>query len=180
MLSVVCFSWDVFVFCKFGGVDEDVGDEEGSELVLYDKINPLPRQQIIILCLIRITEPISHSVIHPFINQLVQDLKVTLDRSQIGFYTGIFNSIFALSQLCTTYWWSRLSDKIGRKPVILLGLLAESVTTILIGFQHTFIGLIIIRALAGATNGNMAVIKSSLAEVTDPTNKARYALTLHF
>ncbi|EGG11782.1 uncharacterized protein MELLADRAFT_90794 [Melampsora larici-populina 98AG31] len=103
------------------------------------------------------------SLIQPFINRMLEDLHVTPDRTDIGFYAG----------LITTFWWGRLSDRIGRKPILLTGLTGLSISIISFGLQTTFIGLVISRCLAGVMNGNVAVIRSVLAEITDDTNKAR-------
>ncbi|KAA1093720.1 hypothetical protein PGTUg99_023156 [Puccinia graminis f. sp. tritici] len=134
---------------------------------------PLPSQQLLVLCLMRITEPISQSLIQPFINQMLEDLKVTPDRTKIGFYAGLITSLFAFSQLCTTFWWGVLSDRIGRKPILLSGLIGLSISITSFGVQTSFIGLVVARCFAGIMNGNVGIVKSVLAEITDETNKAR-------
>lgn len=69
--------------------------------------------------------------------------------------------------------WSRVSDRIGRKPVILVGLFGLSVSMYCFGLSRSFWELVISRSLAGALNGNIGVIKSILGELTDETNVAR-------
>ncbi|MBW0508959.1 hypothetical protein O181_048674 [Austropuccinia psidii MF-1] len=133
---------------------------------------PLPIKQLSILCLMRLTEPISFTVIFPFINQLIEELNVGKDRTQVGSYAGLIESLFAMSQLCTVLFWGSLSDKIGRKPVLISGLMGLAIGIISFGLQRTFIGLVITRSFAGGMNGNIAAIKSALAEITDDTNKA--------
>ncbi|KAG0150827.1 hypothetical protein CROQUDRAFT_72747 [Cronartium quercuum f. sp. fusiforme G11] len=134
---------------------------------------PLPVKQLMVLCIMRITEPVSFTVIFPFINQMIEDFKVTPDRTQVGSYAGLIESLFAISQLFTVLFWGRLSDRIGRKPILLSGLIGLSIGMIAFGFQRSFVGLILARSFAGAMNGNIAVIKSTLAELTDETNQAR-------
>ncbi|MBW0522857.1 hypothetical protein O181_062572 [Austropuccinia psidii MF-1] len=138
-----------------------------------DLSTPLPYRQLLVLCLMRITEPISQGLIQPFINQMLEDLKVTPDRTQIGFYAGLITSLFAFCQLCTTFWWGTLSDRIGRKPILICGLIGLASSIISFGLQKSFVGLVIARCFAGIMNGNIAVVKSVLAECTDETNKAR-------
>ncbi|EFP91854.2 hypothetical protein PGT21_006921 [Puccinia graminis f. sp. tritici] len=133
---------------------------------------PLPLKQIFVLCLMRLTEPISFTVIFPFINKMIEDLNI-VPRTQVGTYAGVIESLFALSQFSTVLFWGRLSDRIGRKPVLLTGLMGLSIGIILFGLQRTFVGLVIARSFAGAMNGNIAVVKSSMAEITDESNKAR-------
>jgi len=151
-------------------------DREGNDSEIQEATpvtTPLPSRQLVVLCLMRITEPISQSLIQPFINQMLEDLKVTPDRTQIGFYAGLITSLFALSQLCTTFWWGMLSDRIGRKPILLSGLTGLSISITSFGLQTSFTGLVVARCFAGIMNGNVAIVKCVLAEITDATNKAR-------
>ena len=69
--------------------------------------------------------------------------------------------------------WSRASDHVGRKPVILVGLFGLSLSMYCFGLSRTFSGLVISRSLAGALNGNIGVVKSMLGELTDDTNVGR-------
>jgi len=73
----------------------------------------------------------------------------------------------------TVLFWSRLSDHIGRKPVILFCLAGTAASIVLFGFSRTFWTIIVSRCLHGAMNGNMGVVKSAMAELTDETNIAR-------
>ncbi|KAG0140126.1 hypothetical protein CROQUDRAFT_111285 [Cronartium quercuum f. sp. fusiforme G11] len=134
---------------------------------------PLPKKQLAIICIMRFTEPISFTVIFPFINQMLEDLKITPDRTRIGFYAGLIESLFAFAQLCTALYWGRLSDRIGRKPVILLGLFGLAVSVITFGLQSSLTGLIVTRALAGMMNGNIGILRSVIREITDHTNHAQ-------
>ncbi|KAI9626300.1 hypothetical protein KEM48_010552 [Puccinia striiformis f. sp. tritici PST-130] len=138
---------------------------------------PLPLKQLFVLCVMRLTGPtVSFTVIFPFINKMIEDLNI-VPRTQVGTYAGLIevfiSSLFALAQFSTVLFWGRLSDRIGRKPVLLTGLMGLCVGIIAFGLQRTFLGLVIARSFAGAMNGNIAVVKSSLAEITDETNKAR-------
>jgi len=103
---------------------------------------------------------------------MIEDLDIVA-RTQVGTYAGLIESLFALAQFSTVLFWGRLSDRIGRKPVLLSGLMGLSLGIIAFGLQRTFVGLVLARSFAGAMNGNIAVVKSSLAEITDDSNKAR-------
>jgi len=69
--------------------------------------------------------------------------------------------------------WGRLSDRIGRRPVIMTGLLGLTLSMISFGISKSLIGLIVSRAMAGALNGNTGVLKTIIAEITDETNIAK-------
>ncbi|WAR61768.1 hypothetical protein PtB15_12B458 [Puccinia triticina] len=150
-------------------------DSEHDELEVLEGpvTTPLPYRQVVVLCFMRITEPISQSLIHPFINQMLEDLHVTPDRTKIGYYAGIITSLFAFSQLCTNFWWATLSDRIGRKPILLSGLTGLAISMISLSLQTSFAGMVVARCVAGIMNGNLPILQSVLAEITDETNKAR-------
>ncbi|PLW29722.1 hypothetical protein PCASD_15587 [Puccinia coronata f. sp. avenae] len=139
---------------------------------------PLPLKQLGIICLMRVSEPISYTLIFPFINQMLEDLKVTDDPKQVGYYAGVIESLFAIAQLLTAIFWGRLSDNIGRKPVMLTGLLGLAVCGILFGLQKSYIGLIVCRFLGGIMNGNVGILQSVVGEITDASNFADAAAFL--
>lgn len=139
---------------------------------------PLPMKQLLVLCVMRLTEPVSYTLIFPFINQMLEDMKVSEDPKQVGYYAGWIESLFAIAQLCTAIFWGRLSDKVGRKPVMLTGLMGMAISVILFGLQKKYIGLVISRLLAGVMNGNIAILQSIVGEITDSTNFADAAAFL--
>lgn len=97
--------------------------------------------------------------------QLVSDLSIADgDKRKIGYYTGMivgpisnFVNLQALTEsvaypqvslhyaaeAITVLQWSRLSDHIGRKPVLLLGLLGTVVSTICFGFSRSLWALVL-------------------------------------
>ncbi|EPQ26331.1 uncharacterized protein PFL1_05980 [Pseudozyma flocculosa PF-1] len=134
---------------------------------------PLPWRKLSILMAMRLAEPISFTVIFPFVNAMVYEIGATRDKAKVGYYAGLIESLFAFAQCCTILFWGGLSDRVGRKPVLLSGLVGVSCSIILFGLSRTFIAAVFSRALAGAINGNVAVVKSMVGELTDQTNQAR-------
>jgi MFS family permease len=104
---------------------------------------------------------------------MVKDLGVTEDEKQIAYYVGWIASSFAIAQFCTTLLWGMLSDRWGRKPCILIGLLGTGTSMMLFGFSKTFAWALVTRTMGGALNGNIAIAKSMAAELTDSTNRAK-------
>ncbi|KDQ16700.1 hypothetical protein BOTBODRAFT_129590 [Botryobasidium botryosum FD-172 SS1] len=131
---------------------------------------PLPKLQLSITFLVQIAEPITNSVIFPFINQEIIELGITDDPKKVGYYVGLIISLFFFTEFLCVLHWGRLSDRIGRRPVILTGLFGLTLSMVCFGFSKTLVQLIISRALAGALNANMGVIKSMMREITDETN----------
>ncbi|KAF8267053.1 major facilitator superfamily domain-containing protein [Lactarius quietus] len=138
------------------------------------KETPLPTSQILILLLLLLSEPITSSSIRPYINQLVSELSVVGgDEKKVGYYAGLIVSLYFATQAVTVLQWNRLSDKVGRKPVLLCGLLGTIVSSLLFGLSRSFWALVFSRCLNGMLNGNIGVMKSMMAELTDETNMAR-------
>ncbi|KAI0635883.1 MFS general substrate transporter [Trametes polyzona] len=135
---------------------------------------PLPKLQIFILLLMQLAEPITSQCIYPFINQLVRELDITGgDEKKVGYYAGMIESLFFATEAMFIMQWSRLSDRIGRKPVLLTGVGGLCVSMIFFGLSKTFISLVLSRCVVGMLNGNIGVIKSMMAELTDSTNLAQ-------
>ncbi|KAK6529511.1 hypothetical protein TWF281_008682 [Arthrobotrys megalospora] len=89
----------------------------------------------------------------------------------IGFWAGIISASLALCQCMTSVAWGRLSDKIGRKPSIIIGLIAMMGSTILFGFSTSIPMAIVARCFVGFT-GNVGILRTVAAElVPDPDLK---------
>jgi len=135
---------------------------------------PLPWRQFSIILFLQLAEPLTSQVIAPFAPQLIRDIGITDgDETRVGYYVGLMHSLFFATQALTVLHWSRISDHIGRKPVILTGLFGLSISMYCFGLSRTFLGLVLSRALNGALNGNIGVIKSMMVEITDSTNLAQ-------
>ncbi|OSC96797.1 MFS general substrate transporter [Trametes coccinea BRFM310] len=138
------------------------------------KPTPLPKGQIAIVMLLGLAEPITSHCIYPFINQLITDLDITDgDEKKVGYYAGMIESIFFAMEALFVFQWSRLSDHIGRKPVLLVGVGGLCISMICFGLSKTFWGLVVSRSLVGLLNGNTGVSKSMIGELTDETNMAQ-------
>lgn len=91
--------------------------------------------------------------------------------TDIGYYCGYIASSFSFAQLMTAMWWGYLSDKIGRRPVLLIGLVGNSISTCCFGLSNSLMWAIISRSACGLLNGNIGVAKSVLGEITDRSNQ---------
>ena len=88
-----------------------------------------------------------------------------IPKDEVAKWAGLTSAVFSLSQCLTGIPWGRFSDQYGRKPVIMLGLCCTMVTSILFGFSQNLIWAICARALAGAGNGNVGIIRTTVAEM---------------
>ncbi|EJT97729.1 MFS general substrate transporter [Dacryopinax primogenitus] len=152
-------------------------DSEGQSLLKLapspQQRTPLPAFQLFLLCIVRLAEPVASSQIFPYINDLCVHFGYVASEDEVGFISGLIDSLFAFVQLFTVMHWGRLSDRIGRKPVILLGLCGVTLATLTFGLSRSLWLTILARCLAGGLSGNGAVIQTMISEMTDETNEAR-------
>ncbi|OBZ72442.1 Protein ZINC INDUCED FACILITATOR-LIKE 1 [Grifola frondosa] len=129
---------------------------------------PIPWGQFSILLVLQLAEPLTSQVIYPFTPDLIRNIGITHgDESRVGYYVGLMQSIFFATQAITVLHWSRALTI----PVIMTGLIGLSLSMYCFGLSRTFWGLVV--SLNGALNGNIGVLKSMLAEITDSTNLAQ-------
>ncbi|KIO26762.1 hypothetical protein M407DRAFT_23957 [Tulasnella calospora MUT 4182] len=131
---------------------------------------PLSKTQLAVVLFARMAEPISYSQIIPYINAMIEEMRIA-SPNEVGFYSGLIDSVAALLQLCTLVYWGSLSDRIGRKPVLLIGLLGISVSTLCFGLSNTLWQMILFRGLNAALCGNSPVFLSIMSDITDTTNQ---------
>lgn len=91
-----------------------------------------------------------------------------------SFYAGILISAFSLSESATGMLWGALSDRVGRKPVLLLGCTGTLISLLILGFAQSFWVALMGRVMGGALNGNVGVIQTMVGElVTDPRHERK-------
>ncbi|KAJ1950276.1 hypothetical protein FBU59_000756 [Linderina macrospora] len=104
---------------------------------------------------------------------MVEDFGVAKSPKDIAFYAGILSSSFSICQTTTVMFWGQLSDRIGRRPVLLIGLVGNFITFLMFGFARSYTWALVARSLNGLLSGNVAVSKSVVAEISDNTNRSR-------
>ena len=87
------------------------------------------------------------------------------NENEIGIYAGMVTSAFAVAEFSTGMMWGKVSDRIGRKPVLLIGLLGTLLSMLIFGFAKSFAVALIARAVGGGLNGNIGVIQTTVAEL---------------
>jgi MFS family permease len=90
-----------------------------------------------------------------------------------GLMVGVLVSSFSLAQLLSAPLWGRLSDKWGRRPVIMVSLLASAISYIVFGFAHSMLVLFLSRIVQGAGGGTVGVIQAYVADATQPDERTK-------
>ena len=87
---------------------------------------------------------------------------------------GIFMSAYSIMQFFFAPFWGRLSDRIGRRPVILIGLGGYGLTFLLFGMVNNLYLLIAIRALSGiVSSATLPTTMAYLADITEGNDRSK-------
>jgi DHA1 family tetracycline resistance protein-like MFS transporter len=86
---------------------------------------------------------------------------------------GLLVASYAAAQLIGAPILGRLSDRFGRRPVLLISLVGTLLGFLLLGFANTLLILFAARILDGLTGGNISVAQAYISDVTDAKNRAK-------
>lgn len=89
------------------------------------------------------------------------------------FVIGVLYSIYSVAQLVFSPVWGGLSDRIGRRPVMLISTLGASLSYVLFAFSTNLGMLFLSRLLAGIMAGNISAAQAYVADVTAPQERAK-------
>jgi MFS family permease len=96
-----------------------------------------------------------------------------------GFQIGLIISSFSVMQFFFSPMWGRLSDRIGRRPVLLISNAGSAISYGLFAFAATITGtqglllLLASRVFAGICGANLSVASAYIADVTTPENRSK-------
>jgi MFS family permease len=91
----------------------------------------------------------------------------------IGLIIGFIVASFTVAQLVSAPMWGRFSDRVGRRPTLLIALGASAIAYLIFGFAHSLLVLFLSRMVQGAGGGTVGVIQAYVADSTDPKDRAR-------
>lgn len=135
------------------------GHEDGNG----EDDKPLPKRQIFWLCVSRMVEPLAFFSIFPYVNQMAQE-NGNLADADVGFYSGLIESLFSLTQAIVMIFWGRAADRLGRKPVLVFSLVGVTIATSFFGLATTIWEMILYRCIAGVFAGTIVTVRTMLAE----------------
>ncbi|KAF9280002.1 hypothetical protein BGZ88_012430 [Linnemannia elongata] len=153
------------------------GDQEDMSSIHHPPTpvtpTPLPKIPLFVLGVVIFSEPLTSTILFPFIYFMVTDFHITENEDEIGFFCGLIASSFFFAQFCTSIFWGYMSDRYGRRPILLLGLCGSSIACIFFGLSKSLAWAIISRSMCGLLNGNVGVAKSMLGEIADSSNQSQ-------
>jgi MFS family permease len=137
-----------------------------------DENAPLPKTQIFLLCYTRVVEPIAFFSIFPYINSMIEHVG-GIAEEDVGFYSGVIESLFSLTQMCVMIFWGKAADRWGRKPTLVLSLFGIAIATTLFGMSQSILQMILARCFAGVFAGTVVTVRAMLSENSTKHTQAR-------
>ena len=120
-----------------------------------------------ILFLIVVIDLIGFGVIIPLLPFYAEYYQAT------PFQIGLLMASYSASQFLAAAFWGRLSDRIGRRPVLLISIAGSAVAYTWLGFAETLTVLFAARIMGGFMAGNLAAAFAYVADVTTKENRAK-------
>ncbi|KAG9122868.1 hypothetical protein FRC07_000572 [Ceratobasidium sp. 392] len=153
------------------------------------KATPFPWRNLMVLMALNSICPLAFELIYPFVNAMIVEIGVTDDPERVGFYSGLIESVFSLMSLLTILPFGYISDRVGRKPVVLfgepssvetaaternrstVGMGGLAISIVCFGLSKSLVGMILSRCIGGALGASWAAIKVMTGEMTDRSNQ---------
>jgi DHA1 family tetracycline resistance protein-like MFS transporter len=97
-----------------------------------------------------------------------------VDQAAIGLMVGIITSTYAFGQFLAAPVLGALSDRLGRRQVLLLSLLGSVVGYLVFGVGGALWVLFVGRVIDGLTGGNISTMFAYVADITEPQSRGRF------
>jgi len=86
---------------------------------------------------------------------------------------GVLIAAFSIAQLASAPLWGKFSDRYGRRPALLAGLLISAVAYVIFGYASTLWLLLLSRIVQGFGGGTIGVVQAYVADASDPKDRAK-------
>ena len=129
------------------------------------------RSPMFILFLVVFIDMIGFTIVIPFLTYFVQDLATSEGIMDIGkrdLWVGVIISVYSFAQFIFTPILGSLSDRLGRRPILLFGLVMNTIFFTVFGLSGSLMMALVARFLAGAGNGNIAVARAYIGDISEP------------
>ena len=124
-------------------------------------------RNLLIVALVAVVNALGYGIIIP----ILYSYSVRFGLSD--FQNGLLFSLFSVCQFLSTPIIGRLSDKYGRKPLLIASIGGTAISFLMMAFAPSAIFLFIARALDGLTAGNLPVAAAVIADSTEPKDRAK-------
>jgi multidrug resistance protein len=124
-------------------------------------------RRLAVLIAISLVDMIGFAIVLPLLPFYALKLRAT--PSQIG----LIIAAFSIAQLLSAPVWGRVSDRYGRRPALLIGLLASAVAYVVFGLADSLWLLFLSRLVQGAGGGTTGVAQAYVADTIEPSQRAK-------
>lgn len=110
---------------------------------------------------------VGFGLVIPYLPAMARDLGAS------DFAAAALAACYSLAQFITVPVWGRVSDRVGRRPVLLWSIAASAAGMIFLGLAQSLPAIFLARLWSGAATANIAVAQAYIADVTPPTERAK-------
>ena len=125
------------------------------------------RASLLVLFLTVFIDLIGFGMVIPFLSYYAREYGAS------GLAVGSVVGIYSIMQFFFAPVWGRLSDRVGRRPVLLISLTASTAGYLLFAFSHSLTVLFVSRVIAGIGGANIGTAQAYITDVTTPENRAK-------
>jgi DHA1 family tetracycline resistance protein-like MFS transporter len=129
----------------------------------------MTRSLFVIICVVALNA-IGVGLIFPILPDLLRSLTGS---AEISTTYGLILAAYAAMQFLLSPILGLLSDRYGRRPVLLVSLAGSAIDYLVMAFAPNLWVLVIGRLIAGATSANMAVASAYIADITEEKDRAQ-------
>jgi ferrochelatase len=97
----------------------------------------------------------------------------TPQMSTVVLFGGLLGALYSLLQFFAAPLWGGISDRVGRRPVLLISVFGLFISYVLWIFSGSFTLLIVARALGGLMSGNLSIASAIVSDVTDDKTRSK-------
>ncbi len=102
------------------------------------------------------------------------DRSVGISRETMAIHISLLTSIYALAQFIFAPFWGQWSDRVGRRPLILLGIAGSAIAQVLFGLASSLTMLYIVRALGGfLSSATLPAATAYISDITPERDRSR-------
>jgi len=93
--------------------------------------------------------------------------------STVVLFGGLLGALYSLLQFIAAPLWGGISDRIGRRPVLLISVFGLFISYVIWFFSGSFTLLIIARLVGGLMSGNLSIASAVVSDITDSKNRSK-------
>ena len=124
-----------------------------------------------VVALLNVVDSFNLNIVWPLLPFMVDSYGVSRTEEDLGAWVGAAGAAVSVGQLLSSYAWGALSDRIGRRPVMLIGMCNSTFSVLVFGTARTYAQCLAGRFLSGLLNGNAGVVKTYVGETTEKSQQ---------